>query len=305
MRIALALISSLALVSACGSDGSGSGDDGAGDDGAGDDGSGSSGANAQLPAVTGTCPELKNGDVMFAPAGMPPRMVKIAMKADATTKGPLVVYWHATGSAPNEAAFSLGATQQAILDEGGVVAAPYADDTAGMFEWFLVNQSDKQDDFLLLDEVVACFAKAGRIDTQRIHTMGMSAGALQTTAVSFFRSNYIASVATYSGGVPAGFESIVQIENADNKFAAMIFDGGANDDVFNVDFKGASEAYQAMLKASGHYAPICDHGKGHNIPLDAAPSVKKFFDDNPYGAWPSPYAASGLPAGFPTYCAAP
>ncbi|CAN5914452.1 hypothetical protein BH11MYX2_BH11MYX2_08920 [soil metagenome] len=304
MRIALALFSSFMFVAACGSNGS-SGDD-ATDGGGGDDGSGSSDtAKAQLPAVTGTCPELKNGDVTFAPAGMPPRMVKITMKADSTTKGPLVIYWHATGSSPNEASFSLGATQQAILNEGGVVAAPYADDTAGMFEWFLVNQSTKQDDFLLLDEVVACFAKANRIDTQRIHSMGMSAGALQTTAVSFLRSNYIASVATYSGGVPAGFESIVQVENADNKFAALIFDGGANDNVFNVDFKGASEAYQSTLEAMGHYAPLCNHGGGHNIPLDAAPSVKKFFDDNPYGAWPSPYVASGLPSTFPTYCAAP
>ena len=51
----------------------------------------------------------------------------------------------------------------------------------------------------------------------------------------------------------------------------------------------------------GHFAAICDHGNGHEIPLDAAPSVGAFFAANGYGAWPSPYAA-GLPATFPSYC---
>lgn len=130
--------------------------------------------------------------------------------------------------------------------------------------------------------------------------MGMSAGALQTTALSFLRADYIASVATYSGGIPDGFA--VPNTNPTNKFAALIFDGGASDKVFGVDFKAASEAYKAELDASGHFAALCDHGKGHSIPLDAAPSVATFFTANGFGAWPSPYVASGLPATFPTYC---
>ena len=82
----------------------------------------------------------------------------------------------------------------------------------------------------------------------------------------------------------------------------MIFDGGATDDVFNVDFKAASEAYKAALDADGHFTAICDHNMGHSIPVDAAPSVVKFFADNGFGQWPSPYAAGGLPSGFPSYC---
>jgi hypothetical protein len=57
-----------------------------------------------------------------------------------------------------------------------------------------------------------------------------------------------------------------------------------------------------MLDATGHFATICDHGMGHEIPLDAAPSIATFFKENPFGAWPSPYV-SGLPASFPAYCA--
>ena len=258
-------------------------------------------AQAKLPAATGTCPAIINGDVTFAPAGMPPRKVKLAFnEAAANDHGTLVIYWHATGSSPMEAAYSLGNGQATITGAGGIIATPYSDDTAGQFEWFIVNQSAKQDDFLLADEIVACLHAARRIDPAHIHSMGMSAGALQTTALSFVRSNYIASVATYSGGTPAGFNPSVQ--DPANKFAALIFAGGTADNVYGVDFKAASEAYQATLKRTGHLAALCNHGNGHKIPLDAAPSVVKFFAANAFGAWPSPYAA-GLPAGFPSYCA--
>ncbi|MBA3462047.1 MAG: hypothetical protein H0T46_18955 [Deltaproteobacteria bacterium] len=259
-----------------------------------------SGAAPSIPAPTGACPALVAGDVTFAPAGIPPRKVKLAFDATkASDKGELVLYWHATGSGVGEAAYALGATHTDITSRGGIVAAPYSDDAAGQFEWYAVNGSAKPDDFLLADEIVACLAAAKRIDPKHVHSMGMSAGALQTTALSFLRSSYIASVATYSGGMLSGFDPALQ--NPANKFAALIFAGGPSDAVFGVDFKAASEAYRARLDASGHFARICDHGNGHKIPLDAAPSVAAFFTANPYGAWPSPYAA-GLPASFPAYC---
>jgi predicted esterase len=252
-----------------------------------------------LPQPTGTCPAIVAGDVTFAPAGIPPRKVNLALDPTKVGHGELVFYWYATGSGTFEASYSLGSTLTAITQAGGVVATPYADPAAGMFEWFIVNQSPKLDDFLVADEVVACLSKAQMIDPMHIHSMGMSAGALQTTAVSFMRSAYIASVATYSGGVPPGFTPT--IEDPTNKFAALIFDGGTSDNVFSVDFQAASMAYKSMLTASGHFAAICDHNMGHKIPLDAAPSVSEFYAANGFGAWPSPYA-SGLPASFPAYC---
>jgi poly(3-hydroxybutyrate) depolymerase len=251
----------------------------------------------KLPAATGTCPTIAPGDVTFAPAGMPARKVKLAFDPGSTTKGPLVLYWHATGSAPAEAAYALGATANAIVGAGGVIATPYSDPAAGTFEWFVVNGSPKLDDFVLADEIVACLAS--RIDAAHVHAMGMSAGALQTTALSFARASYVASVATYSGGMPDGFAPTNA--NPANKFAALIFMGGASDNVFGVDFKAASERYRATLAADGHFTALCDHGAGHEIPLDAAPSVAAFFAANGYGAWPSPYEG-GLPSSFPTYC---
>jgi predicted esterase len=295
MRVALSLI----LLAAChGSSGNAPGDDDDDGSAAPDAPPASSGAPI-LPTPTGTCPTIAPGDVTFAPAGIPPRKVKLAFDPAKAGAGELILYWYATGSGTFESGYSLGATQAAITDAGGIVATPYADPTAGQFEWFMVNGSAKLDDFLVADEVVGCLAQAHLIDAKRIHSMGMSAGALQTTALSFVRSAYIASVATYSGGIPPGFSPTIQ--DPANKFAALIFDGGASDDVFSVDFKAASEMYEAMLKATGHFAALCDHGMGHSIPLDAAPSVAAFFTANPYGAWPSPYAG-GLPSTFPSYC---
>ena len=56
-----------------------------------------------------------------------------------------------------------------------------------------------------------------------------------------------------------------------------------------------------MLTGNDRFAALCDHGGGHNIPLDAAPSVVEFFAAHPFGTSPSPYA-DGLPGSFPSYC---
>ena len=273
----------------------------------GDDGTATPGVDAGvvvepfIPQPTGTCPPILAGDVMFAPAGITPRSVHLSLDPAAAT-GPLVLYWHATGSNPSEASFSFGAaTEAAFIAGGGVIAAPSSDPTAGMFEWFVVNQRTEQDDFLLADEIVACLARAGRIDTHHIHSWGMSAGALQTTAMSFLRSSYIASVATYSGGLPPQAGSPPPLD-PDNHFAALIFHGGASDMVFGVNFQAASIAYKTLLDDADHFTAICNHGGGHTIPRTASPSVITFFAANGYGVWPSPYVATGLPAGFPAYC---
>ena len=219
--------------------------------------------------------------------------------AAATMHGPLILYWYATGSSTAEVEYSLNTTLATIEATGGIVVAPEADPNAGEFEWYIVNGSSKLDDFEVADEIVACAAQTTQVDTTHIHSMGMSAGALQTTAMSFLRSDYLASVATYSGGLPPGFSPTN--ENPSNKFAAFIFDGGSTDDVYGVDFEAASETYFTTLTAAGHFAAICDHGMGHAIPTAAAPSVALFFQANGYGVTPSPYA-NGLPASFPSYC---
>ncbi|MDQ3365300.1 MAG: hypothetical protein M3680_07730 [Myxococcota bacterium] len=253
----------------------------------------------RIPVPTGPCPPLVRGDVVFAPAGIAPRRVRIELAPPPVAPGPLLLYWHATGSITFEPRYALGDTLGAITGSGGVIAAPHSDPTAGLFEWFMVNQSPRLDDFLVADEIVACLVQAQRVDPRRIHSLGFSAGALQTTAMSFLRASYLASVVTYSGGVPPQYAPV--IGEPANKLAALIFHGGLTDVTRGVDFASASATYQTLLAAAGHFVAMCDHGKGHAIPRDAAPSIAAFFAAHPFGTSPSPYT-DGLPAGFPPYC---
>jgi len=265
-----------------------------------------SGTNASLaqpsptfiPKPTGPCPEFQEGTLTFQPAGIPARAVRIWMSdAAKTLDGPLVFYWHGTGSQPTEASTGIGTTQiNAIKAQGGIVAAPAHDPSSGTFPWFYVTSTSRDDDLRVADEVLACAIQKVGINVSRIHSMGMSAGGLNTTQMSYRRSGYIASVATYSGGKV----STIPTQDPTNKFAAMIFHGGASDQVV-INFQTASQTYSSDLKSKSQFAMLCNHGNGHTIPTDARAAVWQFLQAHPFGTVPSPYAG-GLPSSMPAYC---
>ncbi len=286
--------------SAGGSSGAGGSDESSGE---GEGGSSSGGESlpqpTTLPTPTGVCPTLAAGDVELTPAGIPPRTVRVWMSdAAATMPGPLVFYWHGTGSQPLEAEYGLGnALIEQVVAQGGIVVAPTHDPAAGDFPWFLVLGS-QEDDLLVADELLGCALEQTMVDVRRIHTIGMSAGGLQSAQMSFRRSGYIASAVTYSGGLVAG---VPPDQDPGNPMSAMIFHGGETDVVL-ISFQQASESYLDALRAKGGFGFLCDHGMGHSIPQgDAQPSVWTFFYDHPFGTTPSPYVG-GLPQGFPSYC---
>lgn len=256
-----------------------------------------------LPKVTGNCPEFRSGIVNFEPKGLKKaRRVKLWVDATAKDKkGPLVYYWHGTGQSPDEAQSGLGKIIPKITSMGGVVAAPFHDPEAGVFPWFLVEdvEGKRLDDLILSDEILACAREQVGIDTRHIHTLGLSAGALQSTQMSYRRSNYIASSVMYSGGLivdaPASKE-------ARNRFSSMIFHGGPKDIVV-VKFQETSERYLKALQEAQHFGFICDHQSGHIIPPNVLDQVWTFFTDHPF-AQPSPYTET-LPEGFPEYCKLP
>jgi predicted esterase len=280
------------------------GDDAATGDGAaiGDAGASDATADAKpsgggkIPQPTGTCPDFTAGTITLNPAGIAPRAARVWMTdAAKTMHGPVLFYWYATGSSTNEVPYALGATLTAIQAAGGIVIAPTADPNAGQFNWYLVTTT-KDDDLRVADEALACAQQKVGIDARHVHSMGMSAGALMTSQMSFRRSSYLASVATYSGGIDVA----PAYQDPSNLFAAMIFYGGATDNVYNYDFQAASQRYKDKLVADGHFAFLCNHNMGHTIPA-AASSVWTFFQAHAFGTNPSPYQ-HGLPAGFPAYC---
>jgi hypothetical protein len=255
-----------------------------------------------LPTPTGACPTFASGNVALSPSATEQRTVKLWVGDDPQPGGMLVIYWHAYGSDPVEAEYNLSsAVIDAILAEGGVIAAPYPASDVGEFPWFVVNNSPRPDDMLLADEIVACAIEQVGIDPGRIHSTGMSAGGLQTVAFTMARSHYMASVASFSGGA----YTELPFEDPDNHFAAMIIHGG-DDDLFGgvVNFKTLSLAWFNQLTENGNFAFLCDHGGAHTIPTGYGSSVANFFYAHPFGTEPSPYVG-GLPSGFPTDCSAP
>lgn len=249
-----------------------------------------------LPKPTGTCPEFVEGMAAFSPAGGTEHarqaQIYIDPAAAAAKHGPLVIYWYGTGGQPSQAEQGLGtAGIQRIKDAGGVVVSP-KHVNAGTFPWIQETTADV--DFPFADEIIGCAVEKAGVDPLRIHSLGFSAGALFTAQLSYARSSYFASVATYSGGGADTFS------DPNNKFAAMIVFGGVND-MLVLNFHDASIAYQKALTDAGHFNFLCDHGGGHQIPATATDSVVQFFFDHPYGTNPSPYAA-GLPSTFPSYC---
>jgi poly(3-hydroxybutyrate) depolymerase len=250
-----------------------------------------------LPTPKGTCPTIATGSLTFAG-----QAVQVwAGTPSATTHGPLVIYWYATGSSPQEVQWGLGqAAVSEITAAGGMVAAQVKTTATG------TNTGDAvwyTGDFDIADEVVACAIQQLHIDTRRIHAAGFSAGGLQTAWMSYARSGYLASVATYSGGT-SGFGRLT-VEDASNVPSAMVIHGASGSDVVILDFATASANYEADIKSRGGFAIDCNHGGGHMIPTPAVPSVWRFMKDHPFKVSPEPYGASGIPSTFPTYCKIP
>jgi predicted esterase len=211
-----------------------------------------------------------------------------------------VLVWHGAGGSPSDATYILGDALQAIVDAGGIVAAPAHDPVNTQLPWFL-DTGTRQDDLFVADEIVGCAHASVGFDTQRVHAVGFSAGALHTTQMSFRRASYVASVVTYSGGLINGRPPAR--DAADARFAAMILHGGESDVVI-VGFQMTSESYLHAMQAAGDFGFICDHGMGHTVPPAARASAWAFLQAHPFGQLPRAYA-DGLPSDFYSFCALP
>jgi predicted esterase len=328
------MAASLVTIAACGDDaashsdaGASSDDDaggvGGGDSGASDPDAGSEGARPDskfLPEASGSCPGFREGDgckddgtslvCTFEPDGVPPRKARVWLGDGAREGGgALVFFWHGLSRDAADAilpAAGLGpAVRDDIVASGGVLVGvekeegrmtgftslPWIAGLGGTGEG-----ENMDDDFLVMDEIVACAIEELAIDLRRIHSTGISAGGLQTGQVVARRSGYLASAVVFSGGI---FGSPM-IQEPTNKLPVMIVWGGMNDMVV-LNFEQTSLDMRKRLDANGQFSVLCDHGMGHIVPVEAAKAGWRFLQDHPYGTVPSPYE-NGLPDAFPAYC---
>jgi poly(3-hydroxybutyrate) depolymerase len=261
-------------------------------------GSGEAGSGAptdssapRIPSAQDACPELRTGTIEL-------RGAKVELWVGTRQPGqhgPLLVYWHGTGSVPSEAT-TTGAGFADVLAAGGLVAALHETTARGVNGW---NGTWYSGDYEVVDELVACAVKQLDIDVRRIYTTGCSAGGVQAGALAYARSSYIAAASPNSGGtlLPAA-----ELESSAHVPAMMTVHGRSGTDVVIVDFAEASRALASDVVAKGGFAVDCDHGGGHCAAPPAARAAQwQFLNDHPFGVEPEPYA-SGLPPAFPTYC---
>jgi predicted esterase len=261
-------------------------------------GSSNDGGPTQLPTAS-NCPKYTNGGVVnFARASGTNVPVTIYIDANAKSKpdpgGPLVIYWHATLSSAAEV--HQGFTDpniQKVTSMGGVVAAPTTTQCPGCTTtddgyWFV-------EDDVVLDQIVACAIQQANIDTRHIHTLGWSAGGLHTCHVGVARSNYIASIISYSGGY-APWPGTMTPEDPSNHVASILTYGTS--DAVVVDFPTQSKQWYSTFQPQGYYTMMCKHQGGHEIDPLIAPLSLKFFMDHPYKVSPDPYATT-IPSDYP------
>ncbi len=252
-----------------------------------------------VPKPTGACPDFTTGSNTFSPAGIPARPVLLWLSSAAgKPPGPLVFFWHGAGGDPSEAPAALGdAAMAGIQAAGGIIAAPYHDPTSTELPWYLTLGGVQEDDLQVADEVLACAIQKIGVDMRRVHSVGFSAGAMNTEQFMARRSGYLASEVVYSGaqiGSPP-------VQDPKNLYPGMLLYGGTSDVVI-VSFETETKAYSAWMTMNGHFSFMCNHNMGHTVPLDARDSAYQFLKDHPFGVSPEPYAKA-LPAGFPSYCA--
>jgi hypothetical protein len=245
-------------------------------------------AEPRIPPMPASCPEIRTGNITVKG-----QSVKLWVgPADKT--GPMVFYWHGTGSTADEASGGLGPGLRDVETNGGVVASFTTTTRSGMNTG---NNVWYTGDFEMADEIFACAHAKGLVDPRQVFTAGCSAGGLQASAMVYGRSSYLAAAMPNSGG------TVFRYMLEDDHVPAVITAHGApGSDVVIIDFSETSATQCADIASKGGFMINCNHGAGHcRSPADLKAAQWQFMKDHPFGVDPEPYA-SGLPAGMPDYC---
>lgn len=253
-----------------------------------------SGPTPTLPAAPPSCPSLATGTITLLG-----QTIRLWVGTPQLTPGPLLFYWHGTGSTANEAASMLGSVISDITGAGGMVAS--FDSTTGTGSNISGTGVFYSDDLRLADTLVACAAQQLNLDTRRIFTAGCSGGGLQSGAMVYLRAEYLAGAMLNSGGVMKELvNTAVTLSPVPSVIAAH---GEPGRDVVIVDFADLSQVLVSDISSKGGFAAICNHGGGHcGAGAALAEAQWAFLKSHPFGITTNPYP-SGLPSGtFPNYC---
>ncbi|MDD9945055.1 MAG: prolyl oligopeptidase family serine peptidase [Myxococcales bacterium] len=252
------------------------------------------GAQPTIPSVDGPCPDFRDG----ASISVGGHGGVLILAGRPGMNGPLLFYWHGTGSSSSEATFMLPASvRREITSQGGIVASFNGRQQARGGRDCSGTGAHNMNDFGAADQIAACAVENHGIDPRRIYSTGCSAGGLQTGCMAQNRSEYIAAVAPNSGGLTfPGRYSSSYIPHA------FTMHGGSGDNVI-VNFGDTSRTYGGTVKNGGGTWIECNHMRGHCLaPGNLYEAAWEFLKAHPYGTKSSPYEGGSLPGSFPNYC---
>jgi hypothetical protein len=270
--------------------------------------------------VSLSCEDLVEGaNVGFVAHGLK-RKVTLNFPNDVETAGPwpVIFGWHGVGDTDDN--FS-GFLSPLVNNPSYRFISVTPDDRNLMppvgFEWAYFKGNENNADIALFDALVECLDQRFGVDRDRIHTFGLSGGAIMSDFLAVMRGDELASVVTYSGGYfsnpdnpsSALIKSMFSWpELAENlSYAQLLVHGGDTDSyslvLDTIHFDQMTLADVPYLNRLGHDVLLCNHGLGHPvIPSEIwADQAVAFFADHPRTAVDSPYAVA-LPDWVPDYC---
>jgi predicted esterase len=225
-------------------------------------------------------------------------------------KLPVAFLWHWLGGDANDF-YERGDVQTAVDHYRFLAVIPESKGDV-KFKWPIESfqsQGRINEELTFFDDMLSCVAEQYNVELGCVGSVGVSAGALFTSAVlAGGRGQYLSSILSLSGGV-GGF--IKDWKASAHKMPALVLWGGPNDNCFGLmNFVQTSHNLENALGQDGHFFLECIHNCGHAAPpfeIPGAPTafapLWDFILDHPYwldgGA--SPYE-QGIPPTMPEWC---
>jgi predicted esterase len=249
-----------------------------------------------------TCPTLNAGENTIASAGLM-RKVKLVLPSTISNNEvqgetyPLVFLWHGFGGTADD--IEGDAQLSRFVDEKKfILAVPSSDEAVAGVEWASLSYEDSED-LAFFDDMVKCISETYPVDSNRIHTTGLSAGGLWTAYLSVTRSQVLASAVGMSSGLIPGYPE----QAPERKIPYIVAWGGPNDIAYDQNFDMLASSLTDMLLMNGHFVVDCNHNQEHKWLPEFSPWVLQFLldHDKTVAEGTSPYAGT-LTDVYPDYC---
>ncbi len=228
----------------------------------------------------GECPDFSEpGASTFSSSGIQ-RTVYTYFPEDKPADMPVVFFWHALGTTPQDwiNAFDLDDLAEEL---GAIVYVPRSRESE-MFEWDWV--AGEEADGPLFDDLRTCAATELEADVRRVAVTGFSAGAVWTSWLTMHRSDALATAFIMSGGLVIN----LPWSEPEHELPVYMMSGGSNDVWSFINFDDATEAMVGELLDAGHFVVQCRHSQGHYPGPSARDMMEEWLGSHAFGE-PSPW----------------